>query len=660
MRWAYRPALDGIRTIAVTLVVLFHADVRAMSNGFIGVDLFFVLSGFLVSSILLDEAAQRGTIDVGAFLARRVRRLLPAAIVVVVATSAVTVLTSTLVHRLTWIKDGQSALLYFSNWRFLSQSNDYFGADINRSPFLHFWSLSIEEQFYFVFPLVLLAIFALRSRHQAVLLVAMVLFTAASLGSQWYWAQHNLSHAYYGTDARLYQLLVGVLGAIAWRHRRSGLSRLRPLGSALVPMGIVVVLASDLLDLSIPLRGVLVSVASIWFILAVMGERDPAGHWLLTRGPVVYLGKISYGTYLWHWPVVVTLHALFHTSPLAIFALTWATATGLAALSFEVLEQPIRTARLLRPFRLTMVVIGISCSALVAVILVPALLQSDQRPAIAARSTAAPGTLLPTGPVPHDLPWKTLIKEDGLDDTFCTLDDLTSCLIHVGEGPRVMVVGDSHAQVFAEVLADLAERHDFTLYGSVVGTCSWFPRTTYDMQTPTEVQACRRARDRLFPDVIHALDIDVVILVQRSRSDLTSDDHPGLTYPDLATRSIEQVTSAISSTGATTIIVRTWLKTVLDPMSCLSAAQDMSECEMVQSKPPPQEDSYYLTAAVQRDDVSLIGINRIMCPAFPTCAAILGGLPVWRDKIHYLPQTLIRHEEAIWRQLRSTGDFASD
>jgi len=146
--WVYRPELDGLRTLAVFLVLLYHCAVRAFGGGFIGVDLFFVLSGFLVSSILLDEAWSRGTIDLPRFLARRVRRLLPAAVVVVLATSVISVLTSTVIRRLPWVGDAQSALLYVSNWRFLSESRDYFGADIDKSPFQHFWSLSVEEQFY--------------------------------------------------------------------------------------------------------------------------------------------------------------------------------------------------------------------------------------------------------------------------------------------------------------------------------------------------------------------------------------------------------------------------------------------------------------------------------------------------------------------------------
>ena len=156
MSWSYRPALDGLRTIAVYLVLLFHTGLPVAGGGFVGVDLFFVLSGFLVSNVILSEIDRTGTLRIGKFYSRRVRRLLPAAVAVVVATCAVFVLISSVTRRLPLIGDAQAALLYVANWRFLAQSSDYFATDVEESPFLHFWSLAIEEQFYFVFPILLL------------------------------------------------------------------------------------------------------------------------------------------------------------------------------------------------------------------------------------------------------------------------------------------------------------------------------------------------------------------------------------------------------------------------------------------------------------------------------------------------------------------------
>ena len=226
--WGHHGALDGLRTIAVYLVLVFHCGVEAVSGGFVGVDLFFVLSGFLVSSILLEELRRTGTIRLGRFYARRVRRLLPASVVVVVATSALSVLVLSSVRRLPLVGDAQSALLYVANWRFVSQGSDYFAEEgAGQSPFLHFWSLAIEEQFYVVFPLLLLLLARLdRSWRRATLVGVAVLF-AASLAAAGVWEGLDADQASYGTGARLYQLLDGGLAALVLG------SRLRPPGGGL-------------------------------------------------------------------------------------------------------------------------------------------------------------------------------------------------------------------------------------------------------------------------------------------------------------------------------------------------------------------------------------------------------------------------------------------
>src|SRR3954452_20659347 len=159
MSWSHRPALDGVRTIAVYLVVLFHSGLSVADGGFIGVDVFFVLSGFLITNVLLDDVDDCGRIRFGRFYARRIRRLLPAALAVIAATCLLFLALTTVVRRLPLVRVAQSALLYVANWRFLHEQNDYFATTgVDKSPFLHFWSLGIEEQFYVVFPLLLLGL----------------------------------------------------------------------------------------------------------------------------------------------------------------------------------------------------------------------------------------------------------------------------------------------------------------------------------------------------------------------------------------------------------------------------------------------------------------------------------------------------------------------
>jgi hypothetical protein len=222
-----------------------------------------------------------------------------------------------------------------------------------------------------------------------------------------------------------------------------------------------------------------------------------------------------------------------------------------------------------------------------------------------------------------------------------------------------MLVGDSHSRVLGEALLDLAKRHDFTLYGSIVGSCSWFPHTTAPRHTETENRDCHAARDHLFPDLVRELHIDVVVLTQLPRTRLVSDGEPDLPFPQLASRAVREVTGSVESAGARSVIVRSMLSTIADPLSCLSAANDQSECERVQSARLRPIDSYYLTAAAEDPDVTTVDVNRVMCPGFPLCAAVLDGLPVWRDGKHFLPSNLVAHDDRIWHQLMRTGFFAS-
>ena len=255
------------------------------------------------------------------------------------------------------------ALLYVANWRFLAQSSDYFATDVEESPFLHFWSLAIEEQFYFVFPILLLLLTKATRRWGWALLAALGALFALSLGSQLYWARVDTNHAYYGTDARLYQLLAGVLLTVALRTWHVQVRRRTAELLAVGGLVLLLVLGSGLPPLSPSWRGIGAMVASV-LLIAGLSLRDDG---VLARGlarPVpVFLGRISYGTYLWHWPVILVLEEVLVVSPKIVAVLAVGVATGLAAASYEVLEMPIRTVSHLRRYTWSTVVAGVAASA---------------------------------------------------------------------------------------------------------------------------------------------------------------------------------------------------------------------------------------------------------------------------------------------------------
>ena len=408
MSWGYRPQLDGLRSVAVYLVVLFHAQAVRFQGGFIGVDLFFVLSGFLVTTVIVAEVDERDRFSLGGFYARRVRRLLPAAVVAIAVTCLVQLLVATEPTRLAMVRDAQAALLYVANWQFIADADDYFGNGIDGSPFLHYWSLSIEEQFYIVYPLVLFAVLVRARwsrRRVAVLLAALA---GASAVWQVVAAGSDVNYAYYATQTRIYQPLVGcVLALVVWdlthRSERSDRSdgdapRSWRGAGALAALGTVGVLAlaTDLVDVSQSARGLLCTVAAGAAVVGVVLAPRSATSWVLSLSWPRYLGQISYGTYLWHWPVLLVLAEVFEVRPLVLAALAAAIATGLAALSYQVLETPIRRAKPLGRVPWPVVASGLALSLVVAALVVPTVLESDQRPALTA-SGAGPAPPPPSG-----------------------------------------------------------------------------------------------------------------------------------------------------------------------------------------------------------------------------------------------------------------------
>ena len=205
----YRPHLDGLRAVAVYLVLLFHAGSGAFSGGYVGVDVFFVLSGFLVTQLLLRDIATNGRIRLGRFYSRRFRRLLPAAFVVLIVTAMVYLAIASPAQALDALGSFKAAFLYSTNWYFVHQATAYFGANIATNPVLHFWSLAVEEQFYLIWPLALTGAFVLtrrmdRAKQLRRIGIIVGMFAVASAVYALSLRTSNPNRAYYGTDTRAY------------------------------------------------------------------------------------------------------------------------------------------------------------------------------------------------------------------------------------------------------------------------------------------------------------------------------------------------------------------------------------------------------------------------------------------------------------------------
>jgi peptidoglycan/LPS O-acetylase OafA/YrhL len=331
----YNPALDGLRAVAVLAVVAYHAGLPVPA-GFAGVDVFFVISGFLITRLLHDELQGSGRIDFMAFYARRARRILPALVVVMIAALGLTFLLLRPSSLAAAAKSAAAASAFVANFFFQARTGGYWSEDAARMPLLHLWSLSVEEQFYLLWPLVLLA-----SRRRPALALGCIAFASLGLAEWWSWS--NPQAAFYQMPSRAWELALG--GLVALQPVKP------PRGSAW--LGMIVVLAACFVPLGhFPGLGALPVALGTALVIAALqaGQRVAA----LESRPAVFVGLISYGLYLWHWPLLAIDHAMNNgASSIPVRLAIVALAFGLAVASHRYVETPFR--RLRAPSRRTVV-----------------------------------------------------------------------------------------------------------------------------------------------------------------------------------------------------------------------------------------------------------------------------------------------------------------
>lgn len=671
---AYRPELDGLRAVAVYLVVAFHAQVALLDGGFVGVDLFFVLSGFLVTGMLLRDVDTRGRVRLGHFYARRVRRLLPAAVVVLVATAALQVLVASLPDRVAVVDDARASILYYANWHFVAEGRDYFAADgVTQSPFLHFWSLSIEEQFYIGYPLVLLLLVRFARRPVRALAGVLGAVVLVSVGLQVWTAQHDVNLAYYGTHTRVYQLAAGALLMLAVRRTAQAppAGRRWATPAAVVGLAGVVVVGSSLVGASQSTRGLLATAGSVLVLL---------GLWWAPRGPVArvlalplprYLGQVSYGTYLWHWPVVLVLDRVLAVRSAVLAVLVAVLATGLAALSHQVLEAPVREARWLHRFRWRTVGVALATSGLVFAFLLPAVLEADRRPALDVAGPPSPVGRIAARldrPVPADLDLVAADRDRGSGELSCTAADPDGCLVVPGDGPHVLLLGDSIARTLSDAFVRMARDHDLRLSVTITPNCPWQVDQVLDALTDDREANCRAHRRDFYEDVLPTLDVDVVVVAGLPRFQPDWEDRlhspsspPGETLAELQRRTTEETADLVGRAGPALVVVKSIIGTDgfavrgFDPLDCLATADRLADCAVYPPLERPGVDTAFDVLESERDGVATLDLNPLVCPNQPLCSPVVDGQVVWRDDHHVTATYYRQRSEAIHDLLLGTG-----
>jgi peptidoglycan/LPS O-acetylase OafA/YrhL len=348
----FRPDIEGLRAVAVGLVLLFHGYGGPVTGGFVGVDVFFVISGFLITNLLLAEQVRNGRISIAGFYARRVRRILPASALVVIATLVATYLFLGFISGNQVAADAKWTAVFSANIHFALQGTDYFESQLPPSPLLHMWSLGVEEQFYVVWPgLFLLLVLIVRgTRHRNALAATLLLIIGTSIAWSVVQTTSNATWAYFSPLTRAWELALGALVAVLAPTIGRVKAGWPPQVVAFCGM-VCIGLSAFVLDSTTPYPGSAVALPVVGTALVIAAGCADVGTLMsrvLSVRPMQWLGARSYSLYLWHWPLLL-IPAQYVGGQLTRWQVTGLllVAVVASAVTYRLVENPIRRAKLL-------------------------------------------------------------------------------------------------------------------------------------------------------------------------------------------------------------------------------------------------------------------------------------------------------------------------
>ena len=682
----FRPELEGLRAVAVGLVLLYHAGLPKFHGGYVGVDVFFVLSGFLITGLIIRELRATGRIDLPQFYARRARRLLPAAALALAGTLVLSVILLPPLRVPDVAGDAAAASLYVSNMRFAFQATDYLASEVAPSPLLHFWSLGVEEQFYLFWPALLLAVATLGVRFRGGYLdrrlgLAVVGVTAISFVISLILTNVAEPWAFFSLPARAWELGLGALLALG-ASRLAGLSRRA--GGALVATGLALVTLSGLiLEQSTPFPGTAALLPTGGAALVIAGGAAGAGTIpvrLLTLAPMRFLGRISYSLYLWHWPILVLPAAAIEGDlPFIARLALVGVSIAVAAASQRWVEDPIRHGRFVgRKVRRTLALAG-TTSLIVALLAVgvgtaaeaslphgsasasddPNALPVDPvgaaspipslRPVGSAtpRTSATPASstrpVTAGGSVPADLRPSLGTVLDDMPIIYgdgCHLDQATvepkSCIFGDPSSPTtVVLIGDSHAAQWFPAFARLANVEHWRLVTMTKSACTPADLTVYNGNYKRAYAECDAWREKAF-DQIAATHPSLVVMAM-SRSYILVDGSSTTTVaqrPDLWDAGIAKSLARLATTADHVALIGDTPRSNVDPPVCLSKhLDDVLACATPSKSAIDAKRTAADQALATAAGATFIDPTSWVCPSEP-CPVVIGSYLVFRDSHH--------------------------
>ncbi|MFK4790859.1 acyltransferase family protein [Microbacterium sp. ZW T5_56] len=653
-----RKDIQGLRALAVSLVVIFHLVPVALPGGYIGVDVFFVISGFLITSHLLREVDRTGNVDLTQFWARRVRRLLPAAVLVLVVSAIVVSLFVPTSLRVQNYAELAFAGLYVVNWNLAANSVDYLGAHNTPSIAQHYWSLSVEEQFYLVWPiLIVLALFIARrlavKNFRAVVGGVLVVVFVASLVFSILETARSQPSAYFVTPTRAWEFALGGLVGMVAMPQLGG--TWRRIVSWLAVM--MVVVPAFVFNATTPFPGSIALIPVVGTALLLwVGDDDHAWspQFVSHAGPVQWLGNISYSVYLWHWPLIVVYLMVRDKPPGPAAVLTIAAVTLLlGALSKRFVEDPVRQARgVLATRRTTFAAMAGGMAVVLAVTMIPAwtmIAQAQSVQSAVAQQASDPASCFGAHAITNHCadPYAVtetvnpaVTSEDqftrtGLSATgACSpgADPTTEvdCILNKGDGPRVLAIGDSHLSHLLTPLAEVARQENWDAQARTRVGCSGFESAPADPNPG--IMPCVAWGEKVFADAIADPDLTLVIIgVRASVKDV-----------NLIGSNAREYLAALRAAGKRVVIVteapgmpNSWppqegAEPVMAP-ECVEAAGDVYDpCAWS----PPTGTDAWLRDAARESGAEVVDLRDILCSADGLCHAVIGGTIVYFDDSH--------------------------
>ncbi|MXO84915.1 acyltransferase family protein [Altererythrobacter aurantiacus] len=648
----FRDDVQGLRGIAVLLVVLYHAGVPGLSGGFVGVDVFFVISGFLITPILYDEVLREGRIDFLNFMARRIRRLLPAMIVVLIFTGLAGLLIYSPYQHSELANTVLSCAVYASNLLFVWRQTDYLADNLSESPLLHTWSLSVEEQFYFIWPLTIFAFARIGRRTQKGVYFAVIsgigLAGALSFASSVWLTDTYQSFAFFMMPTRIWEFAAGGAAALSTRlFSIYGGNRWLSLASF---AALVILLATaSIFDEQTLFPGTAAAIPVIaTTVLLALGSWTNDGP--MTRAlkvkPLSYVGTISYSFYLWHWPILLLADELGTGEHIIERLFLVAISFIVAIISYHCIENPVRHSRVLssKPLRSISMLVVFSCVGIVA--------------ALTWRLAAEGWKMQPDQKVYA----AAAVQNTTLRDAGCVADfyerAVRPCRFGTQNGSRTIVLlGDSHAAQWFTPIREIAERRGWKLITLVKVACPPAHVSFYYQSLGRRYRECEQWRGAAL-QYISELAPELVVVTG------------SLAYavdPEAWRTGTGQLFDELTASGSHVLQLRDNPRPGFDVVACLSQASWGAEWRRSLGLPPQDcrfERAGTLNTERYKGEYSEIAARRLVtgldltdriCPG-SICPVERSGQVIYRDTNHlteYFVKTLSGELSVIINKIMS-------